>query len=148
MNDFPRFTQLTTALAAVLALAELPADEPGICRLTIDGQITVHLFSADDHDLLLAARIGRLAADAPPALLWRLLQANQMDAPEQPFQLSLDQAGELLAWARWPIGLEQAERIADLAFALAELVVRWRGLLAEPEVEEGRETAPAGLALV
>jgi hypothetical protein len=73
----PRQVQLLLHdLGKRIGISDLTLNESGRCELTINDSLPIEISAGDDDRIVIAALIGEMAADAPPAQYAMLLDAN------------------------------------------------------------------------
>lgn len=122
-------------LVAAMNLPGLPPDDNGGYQVTIGDDAQVMIFGSDDENLLVVAPIGPLPADIGYAETVYLLRLNMIDGEIAPFQVGLDESGNLLLWARIAIEQVSGESLASGLDAIADKVREIRNDLAGEEEE-------------
>ncbi|MDK2122700.1 CesT family type III secretion system chaperone [Parachitinimonas caeni] len=115
LNDYCNFNSLPTPRP----------DAAGAYLFTLE-DVAVHVISKQGQVVYLGAWIGELPLDPHPGLVLKLLQANAPDSSHQPFSIGLDQASELLCWARIPLAALTTDHFDALLRNLALTVRQWR----------------------
>jgi Tir chaperone family protein CesT len=130
MATLDRTRALIADLAGVIGVPELPQDASGGYRLTI-GEDDVLLYGGDDEQILVVAPIGKMPVEPDYAVVSYLLQANMFNSETMPFVIAMDDAGNLLQWAKLRIADFNGTTLATVLENLADRSAELRGELAE-----------------
>jgi hypothetical protein len=126
MTSLDRTRALIADLARALGLAELPPDNDNGYKLIIRER-TLSLYGSDDESILLVAPLVPLPTDPGYGLTAYLLRKNLFQSDIAPFQVALENAGNLLIWGRLAVADLDGPTLAAVLNRLAERAAEMAG---------------------